>query len=340
MTNLLVLGGTAWLGREVARAALDQGHEVTCLARGESGQPPDGARLVVADRTADGAYDAVAGTDWDAVVDVSWQPGMVRSALAAMAERAGHWTYVSSCSVYAAHDAPGTDESAALLPALEGQVADREHYGEAKVACEQLCQEAVGDRLLVARAGLIAGYGDRSDRFGYWPARFAAAADGDPAWAASPAVLVPDAADLPTQAIDVRDLAEWIVRAGVAGTTGTYNAAGEAESLGAVLEAVAAATGFTGPTERVDSGWLRGQEVAEYMGPRSLPLWLVDPDWLGFSARDASAARAAGLTHRPLGDLVEQSLRWEREQGIGRDRSAGLSPVEERDLLTAWAARA
>jgi hypothetical protein len=195
----------------------------------------------------------------------------------------------------------------------------------------------VGDRLLVARPGLIGGYGDRSDRFGYWPGRFALAADdGGP-------VLVPDADALATQTIDVRDLAGWLVRAGAAGTVGVMNTVGERRSFGHVIEAAREAAAFAGAEHdgrltRVPSEWLRQQGVEEYMGPRSLPLWMVDPDWAGFSARDGSRARAAGLTHRPLRELVEESLSWERELGLARDRRAGLSRGEELELLQKWAA--
>jgi nucleoside-diphosphate-sugar epimerase len=335
MSTLLVLGGTSWLGGEVARAGLAHGHEVTCLARGDSGQPPAGVRWVRADRDAPGAYDAVRAQDWDDVLDVSWQPGHVRSAVAALGDRARHWTYVSSCSVYADHSTPGADESAALLPSLEGDRADRDHYGEAKVACEEVLSEAVGDRLLTARSGLIGGYGDRSDRFGYWPARFArAVGDGGQ-------VLVPDEDGLPTETVDVRDLAEWLVRAGADGTVGVMNALGEPHRLGEVLATARDVAGLIdADVVPVRSEWLLAQGVEEFMGPRSLPLWIVDPGWRGFSARDGSRARAAGLTHRPLRDLVEQSLRWERELGLDRERRAGLSRAEEQELLDAWAAQA
>src|SRR5262249_43554114 len=153
---------------------------------------------------------------------------------------------------------------------------------------------ARGGDALVARSGLIVGHGDLSERFGYWPGRFALAAeDGRP-------VLVPDSPDQPVQWVHVADLAHWLLTAGLDGVTGTMNAMGPTVPLATVLDAAAEAAGFEGRRVTVADEQLAAAGVEEFMGQRSLPLWLRDPDWQAFLDRSASAAAAAGLTMRPL----------------------------------------
>jgi hypothetical protein len=142
---------------------------------------------------------------------------------------------------------------------------------------------------------------------------------------------------MPTQVIDVRDLAAWLLDSAQAGTIGIYNTVGPVVSFGEWIQQSRAVGGHTGPVITADPTWLLEKGVAEYMGPDSLPMWLVEQGWEGWSARSGAAAGAAGLRHRPRLDLLADTLAWEREQGLGRTRRAGLSAQRESELLVALA---
>jgi 2'-hydroxyisoflavone reductase len=330
--RLLILGGTGWLGRVFAAQAVVAGHAVTCLARGISGVVPEGVEFIRADREDSSAYSVAANRDWDCVLEVSWQPGWVRDAVTALGPRARHWIYVSSGNVYARHDVVGADEAAELLSPTAADRVTVKHYGQAKVASELIAHDVVGDRLVIARAGLVGGPGDVSGRSGYWVARAARDPQGP--------MLVPDTPTVPTQVVDVRDLASWLLTTAERGITGTFNAVGPVVSFADWLALARSVAGHQGPVVAAPAQWLLDHGVNQYMGPESLPMWFSDPSHAGWSARSGEAASQAGLTHRPRAQIQQDLLEWETRQGLDRARHCGLSPARERELLTAWAQKA
>lgn len=328
MQKILVLGGTAWLSAEVARQAVTAGHDVTCLARGSSGFPA-GVREIRADRTAPGAFDAVAGDAFDLVVDVARQPGQVRSAVAALGGGGAHWVLVSTGSVYADGELAGDESDPLVAPTSQDVVTD-EQYGAGKVACENAFG-AAGVPVGILRAGLIGGPGDGSDRLGYWPAAFARAVRPD---ARDLPVLVPDAAEQPVQVVDVRDLAAFTLTVGLARTAGVFDVTGIPTTLGAVVALSQAAAGHRGDVVAAAPDRLVEAGVQYWSGPDSLPLWLPAGHPLT-TVRPAAAAVAAGLHRRPPADTLADTLADEVERGTDRDRRSGLGRVREDELLAA-----
>ncbi len=328
--RLLVLGGTVYLGRTVAELAVAAGHEVTCLARGESGTPPAGARFVRADRTAPGGYDGVAGETFDAVLETASRPSRVQAAVAALHGRVGHAVYVSSCSAYSDGATPRQLAATAPLeePTADGADEDSlDNYGGRKVACEQAVVAGYGaEHAFLCRAGLIVGPGDTTDRFGYWPLRLARGGE----------VLAPGAPDRPVQFVDVRDLAAWLLLAAERRLAGPYDGVCAPLPMADFLAGVAAGAGVSPRLTWVDQDFLAAHEVEPWMGPRSLPLWLPVPEYGGFLDRDVTPALAAGLRTRPLADTARDALAWENEVAGGHELAAGLTAAQETDLLSAW----
>ncbi len=323
--RILVLGGTQFLGRAIAAAALARGHDVACAARGVTGAPPPGARLVPIDREAPDGLAPLDGETFDSVVDIGRHPGQVRRAVAALKPRAGHWTFVSTVSVYADNATPNqTAATAAMLapsaPGVEHSTA--ETYGPTKVACEQ----AVGPDAFLCRPGLIVGPEDPTGRFTYWPLRLARG--GEILAGVDPQEMV--------QVIDVRDLAAWIVHASETGLTGAIDAVGMPVTRARFLADIASGTGATASLTWADRDFLEAQDVRPWAGPRALPMWLKQPENAGFLTRDPTPALAAGLALRPLAQTAADTLAWAR---AAQAQPTGLSAAEEQAVLAAWHAR-
>lgn len=332
--RLLVLGGTVFLSRAVAEEAVRRGHDVTCACRGESGALPDGVRHVAWDRRQP-VPEQLAGEEYDAVVDVARHPSWVRTAVAAFPS--AHWVFVSTINVYADDATPaGGPHNLALRDPVTEDVdlrEDPEAYGPMKVACEQVVTDGAASAMVV-RPGLIVGPHDPTGRFTYWPARMADARE-------HPEILLPGEANDSVQVIDVRDLAAWIVDSAESRRTGTFDGTGRATTRAAFTDAVAAAArdlglldpAFTAFTA-VDQEFLTAHEVAPWMGPRSLPVWLPLPEYAGLMAHDVAASYDAGLVTRPLSETARDTILWLQETPDAT--VTGISREDEAAVLAAW----
>jgi len=317
--KLLVLGGTVYLGRAVVDAALADGHEVTIFNRGRTnpGLHPS-VQALRGDR--DGDLAALRGRRWDAVIDPSgFLPRLVAASADLLRDAVERYVFVSTISVYADVSVP-YDEGAPLArlanPATEDVAAD---YGALKAACEGVLDERLGERATHARAGLIAGPFDPTNRFTYWCTRLAQGGE----------VLAPGDPDRPLQLIDVRDLARWLLDAARRGPAGPVNVTGPAAplTLGEALERVARALGGRARLRWIDDATLLEAGVEPWT---ELPLWLPDPALAGFLRADISRALAGGLELRPLERTALDTLAW--AAGAGEQRAV-LDRERERRIL-------
>jgi 2'-hydroxyisoflavone reductase len=156
--KLLILGGTLFLGRALVEAALARSHEVTVFHRGRHRKEPiPGVESLLGDR--DGRLDALAGREWDAVVDTSgYVPRLVRASAELLAERVRRYVFVSSISVYADFSRPTPEDAAlATMPESEQEEVTGATYGPLKVLCEKAVAETLPERALIVRPGLIVG---------------------------------------------------------------------------------------------------------------------------------------------------------------------------------------
>ena len=327
--RIIVLGGTVFLGRALVEAVRERGHEVTLFNRGQTNPDlfPDVEKLR---GNRDGDLSALKGRRWDAAIDTcGYVPRVVRQSAELLAGAVGYYTFVSSVSVYSDWSKPGVDERTPL-GTLEDETVEEitgETYGPLKALCEQAVKSAMPGRALIIRPGLIVGPHDPSDRFAYWVHRVAQGGE----------VLVPGPPTRPAEFIDVRDLAEWIVRMIEVEQTGTYNAAGPGQSvtMGQFLETCKSVSGSDAALTWVSDEFLIEQDVTPWT---EMPMWIPssDPAYAGFFAIDSSKAVAAGLTYRPVTETVGDTLEWATTRSDDHEWRAGILRERETELLEAW----
>lgn len=324
--QMLVLGGTGFIGPHLVRYAIARGHHVTIFTRGRHrAELPDEVTRLTGDRN--GQLGALEGKRWDVVVDDSaTNPDWVRQSAQLLKNAVGRYLYTSSTGVYYPYLRRGIDESVIPHVELVDPKDESEKFGVAKARCEREVQQAFGDRALIVRPTYIVGPGDTTDRFPYWPQRLARGGE----------TLAPGRPDDPAQFIDVRDLAEWMVRLLEDQRAGAYDAVGPRHllTMPQFLEQARAALNSTSTFTRVDDyDFLAAREIDE-----AIPWALLKGNDYGMMSIDNQKAIGAGLTFRRLGDTVRDTLAW--WQTVPETRRASprftITPEREAQALADW----
>lgn len=332
--DILILGGTGFIGPHQVRYAQARGHKVTIFNRGRT-RPElfPNVEALVGDRDPDEGegLSALEGRKFDVVLDNSgYVPRHVRASAELLKNSASRYLFISTISVYAANDTPNADETAAVGTLDDPTVEEVNGltYGPLKALCEQAAQEAFGDRATIVRPGLIVGPGDPTDRFTYWPVRVSRGGE----------ILAPGDGNTLTQFIDARDLTAFCMGLLESDTGGVYNATGPESHLSMAEFLYGLRAACSGP---IDFTWVSAEFLAEQqVAPwQQMPCWIPDDgEYAGFGSRDVSAAVKHGMTFRPLAETAADTIRWWESQPDERTAAmrAGIAADREAEVLKAW----
>jgi len=326
--NILVLGGTVFLGRHIVNSALRNNHNVTLFNRGVTNPDlyPDVEKLK-GDRN--GNLDSLRKRKFDAVIDISgYLPSIVRNSVEFLKDKVEHYTYISSVSVYKSNLEKFKNENSELniIDIESGEKINNESYGALKALCEKKVQEVYKENCLILRSGLIVGEDDPYDRFTYWVDRIKKGGT----------ILLPDDKNGNLQFIDVKDISEWIVKMVEDLERGVYNVTGPDYKL-TLENFIWKCITVIGDPNNINLEWanvyfLIGEnKVLPY---QDIPLWRLN----GFNQLnhiDFKKALAKGLKIRPVEETIIDSNNFasRRKNHILK---AGLSSVREKELLGKW----
>ncbi|MFQ1893192.1 NAD-dependent epimerase/dehydratase family protein [Aeromonas veronii] len=321
--KLLIIGGTGFLGRHLTALALDWGHEVTLFNRGLH-QHPDWRDLVQLTGDRDKSLSVLqgAGLLWDLVIDTCcYRPEQAASLSAALLGRCARLIFISTISVYRDFSMPGMDESAPLHPIPEGEMPT--DYGPLKVLCEQEYRARWGERLCILRPGVLCGPHDPTGRMAWWIKRVQ---QGGP-W------LLPGSGEDRLQYLDVRDCAEFVLRAAEQQLGGTFNLLKSGITLSDWLERLSARLQ---PARPIQPEWLPWSTLmAAGIEPwKSYPTLLpcAQAEFAGYGSISAEAAIVHGLNFRPLEETAADLAHWLAIEPAAGVAEHAMTQAEETSL--------
>ena len=319
--KILILGGTSFLGPHQISYALDRGHQVTIFTRGKT-QPKihksifDRVEKLVGDR--EDNLEALKGRKWDAVIDnsgrkVKWTEDTANL----LKDNVNIYLYTSSISVYYPFTGSDFSEDRTLVTKVPENVSPQDkgtyEYGVMKANSEIATINSFGvDRSIIVRPTLIVGPGDRTDRFPYWVARLEKGGN----------IIIPGKSNEVVQYIDVRDLAEWMIRLIETKSAGTFNGSGPGFSMSTNAFVHGIHSSFNSPVTYTQ---IDDVDFLVENGLTGIQPWVVQlPKYAGMSKSENQKAIESGLTFRPLSETVEDTHQWWYSDAVSEERRENL----------------
>lgn len=337
--KILILGGTSFLGPHQIAYALERGHEVSIFTRGKT-IPKIHQELfskvekLVGDR--EDNLEALKNRKWDVVIDNSGRKTKwTEDTAQLLKDQVELYMYTSSISVYYPYTGEDFSEQRPLVTAVPENTPEENkavyEYGVMKATSELATINAFGsDRSIVVRPALIVGPGDRTDRFPYWLARLEEGGE----------IIIPGQRDEVVQYIDVRDLAEWMIRLLEDKATGIYNGSGPGFEMttNAFVHGIHASYNSAVTYIQIDDlDFLKENEII------GIQPWVIQlPQYAGMSRSDNSKAIEAGLEFRSLSDTVRATKEWWYSDAVTQERRDNILSGErsfmnkEKEILEKW----
>jgi 2'-hydroxyisoflavone reductase len=328
--KVLILGGTGFIGPHFVDALTAGGHKITLFNRGKRDpEVKPGIEQLLGDRN--GQIDALNGRDWDVVVDNSgYTPSQVKATAELLKDHVKSYIFISSIAVYADFAKAGVDEDYKLVELKDPttEVVDGETYGGLKVLCERVVETTYGKRATIIRPTYIAGPGDHTDRFTYWPVRVSKGGQ----------MLAPGTPSDPFQYIDVRDLAGFIRTCVEKDVNGKFNLCGPqgAVTMGSLLDEAKRITKADTTFVWATPEFLEAHEIiGEKAKGNFMPIWQPPKgEQAGLLLVSPARAVKKGLKFRSLETTIRDTLEWQKSRPEDKQvLKAGLTAEKEGELL-------
>jgi 2'-hydroxyisoflavone reductase len=333
--NVLVLGGTYFLGPAFVEAARGWGHSVTLFNRGVTNPEMfphiEKLRGYRSPATDEEDLSALAKRRWDAVIDV-WphDPSVVASAAKLLKDRTKHYLYVSSIGAYA-DDQLSQPHITEETP-LARWNGDQSPYDRGKAESERQLNAIIGRNLTIVRPCGIKGV--RDDTPGdvlNWLRRLQRGTRH---------IAPGDGTDHLT-IVDVRDVSEFLVLAIDQSIYGTFNLTGRPMTFRYFIEQCKAVTHSDAELVWIPGDFLHQHGMDAEYAPnwlRKFPNWRPEPLLRGFFQVSSDKAYGVGWQTRPLRDTLIDTLEYVASVD-GYQWKDTLSPEQEAELLELWAHR-